>query len=511
MDKKILSWTALCQMAHAVYKTRQQDFVDLCGKGTDRLVPGHWVSFGSGYTCFDIRRSSSPESRCILSVFGLQTKSGVLTKFSPKLTPTLYSKRFWTRYMPVSFPAGLPKRGQGSQVAVYHGPNGKTCGGSVGFTPRAGQTARFSVGSQPATGLLLFNDATGKLVHVGDSDANLDPEVLEHIRWTTYDEGTWSSFPDWRPATLSETAGLYPGACETRQEWLKSIYEAAREGLLDLEQCLPLAARMWNAAYRFCQSHADIRPVFHAYPIQKPGGVSIFDVRRISSVLKWGDTTPRGMPDGSVELLPVRAEDVSRYDLPCIVISFEALERQRVRHCNVLRASLMDRRHITMTLPPLGNHLLYDKPHYGTPDSRSQPCVSRLSGEYIYANSKPHRVKDDPSLEVRMIERAYHTLPILNPERAAALSGNLQVGSSRSFTQNRTWQDHDADETAACLKWRDYPDGVHVMSDWDEKPGNDPDGPWAMLTGEQAGFVATPEAATGAVDEALLLASMPLS
>jgi hypothetical protein len=170
---------------------------------------------------------------------------------------------------------------------------------------------------------------------------------------------------------------------------------------------------------------------------------------------------------------------------------------------------MMQPRHITMTLPPHGSPLMEEKPHYASVDARTQPCKSRLNGEHVILDGKTMVVRNDASLMVRYVERAYHGLTIVDAERFAD-SHHRYLGWHRHYNANRTWAQHDESGDAYCLKWRDYPDAVHVTSDFDEQPRG-PDGPWSSITSGDIGFPGSPESAVGMVEEQILLDSMPLS
>lgn len=521
--RTIMTWTWCCNRAKYMRQHSKADFNDLCSRGTDRFIPGHWVSLDGNN--FRVHRSATNGSRRSVDVGGRISADGRLwTVIKTYLTPTTYKKSFWDKYMPVTFPTGLPKRGQ-SAGCLFHSVDGKTQPGYVEFTNHRGETARLSIRAAP--GWLAIEDATGKLVHIDKSSLaavkgrpTQSTDVVEYIEFSQQDESTYFTFPATRPVSFQEFSGQHEYACETRTQWLKSIAEACNAGLMDLHKVLPLAARMWNAAYQFCRDNSAKRAYFLAYPLApKKQGV---DGRGSQgeypwAVLRWNGGQWLDL-NGKKELAPLNLDYVEQYYLPHIVIKFESGERPNTvyRHLINVPCSLRDPSHITMTLPPHGNPLLHAQDHYGALDGRVYPAMSRMRGERDWSNQdvNTNSVTHNPESIVRHLERAYHALPIVKPSDDADWRYMHNCGlHGRWGNANKTWAASQADGGRA-ERWQDHEDCVHVRTDFDDKEGNgiyNPRGVMAAMDLQGVGFAATPESAVGMVEESVLIDSLPLS
>lgn len=507
MEKNILTWTNLCNMAARCAKTRPDDFRELVQTGTDRFLPGYWTTVVHDRE-FRIHRSGGNSSPQMMSIYGFFSDEGYFTKFLHKLTPTSYRKRFWDRHMPVSFPTGLPLRGT-SAPCTYHNPSGDTQSGKVSFSKWRNEVAAFSVACENR-GRMIFNDTTGKLVNIHDSRL-IAPDagpVIEVYPYTQGDPESVRNFPWYRQATLSDTLrGVQHGAVTSRDEWLKSIWRACEAGLMDKYKCLPLAARMWNAAYRLCHANSSKHARMIAYPIEAlpTGKNSTYGIR---SVLEWQN--PRLVElDGQQEGIPMNASNAVHYRLPQLEIHWEGERDYDTARNNpaIIMSTRMDPRYVSMTLPPHGNGLLYDKPHYGSPHCRTAPSQSRMNGEQVVRNNDAVSVLSDDRLIVQFLERAYHSLPIFDPAKLNEVEG-IHV-RSRMYNTNHSWAEVEAGGTPYA-KWRDYQDCVYVKSNFDESHSGK-DGVWSEYTQGSAGMPATPESAVSMVEEAALIDSLPLS
>lgn len=508
MDKKILTWTTLCDMVKHISKSRPDDYQELVIGGTDRLIPGHYVRL-SYDRVFTIHRGPDKSSPALVEVHGIRSEAGYFTKIKHELTPTSYRKRFWDRYMPVSFPDGLPLRGHNAKC-VFHSTDGHTQEGSVKLRAYRGEPARFSANCE-SNNYLMVNDTTGKVVHIGPKQyANPEPgSAVEVYLWDMDDERAGNhSFPYYRFATVFDTCnGIPQGAVTSRDEWLKSIWRACEVGLMDKYQCLPLAARMWNAGYRFCQDNKDKQPRMIAYPIEAlaHGKRQSYGCR---AVLAYSN--PRiTVVNGEQEPVPINSHDACFYRLPQLDIRWEG-ERESgyTRHNPAVMGSTMtDPRFINMVLPPHGNPLLYQKPHYAAPHCRTAHAQSRMNGENIPSpNGNGISVLSEDRLVVQFLERAYHGIRAIDPSKL----GDMGPVYSRNRMYNANVSCEEAGDEQPYAKWEDFKDCVLVQSNFDEAVRGQ-DGPWAEHTQESFGMPATPESAIRMVEEAALIDSLPLS
>lgn len=509
MDKQILTWTNLCGMAARVAKHRPDDYSALVSTGTDRFLPGYYTQMIHDRV-FRIFRSADGQGPLMMEIHGVFSDTGYFTKIKHNLTPTGYRKRFWDRHMPVSFPNGLPIRGA-SAPCVYHSVSGKKqYGGTVKFNKYRNEPGIFDVNCE-VKNWFLINDTTGKLAHIHPS-FNAAPSAGDAIELYPYDpqdRQTCRDFPWYRPATLADTLrGVQHGAVTSRDEWLKSIWRACEAGLMDKYKCLPLAARMWNAAYRFCQANKDKHAKMNAFPISL---LSSSKAPRYGKACVLEYRNPRFVVvDGEQEAIPVNSQDSVQYRLPQLDIWWEGERDSDMGRNNpiLIGSTRMDQRFVKMVLPPHGNPLLYEKPHYAAPYCRTAVSQSRMTGECAVAsNGDPANVLSDNRLMVQFLERAYHGAPIYEPSRLGLVEG--VHCRSRLYNQNTSWSAFDESKTPFA-KWRDYEGCVLVQSNFDEAQ-HGKDGPWAEYTQSQSGMPATPESAVSMVEEAALIDSLPLS
>lgn len=523
MDKKIMTWTWLCEQVQRVAKQRPEDYTALTNGGTGRFIPGHFVALEGGGLFRFYRSAEDDNGPEMATVRGVYTDRGIFTHIYINLTPTSYRKKFWDRHMPVSFPDGVPKRGA-SHRCVYHSADGSTYGGIVSMSTHRNDPAQFSVNSGNR-GQMLLEDEGGRLVHFYGKGKKLrrsmsDDDSVPITAITQYeyergDRSTWRNFPAWRYTSVDDTLGRQPNGSSNRDEWLRSIYQAAEAGLLDKHTCLPLAARMWNAAYQFCHNHKDKRAWFTAYKMEPIERQNHHAFRQPCPVLRWKDAHSV-VVHGQQELIPLAGSDIERWKMPEIRISYEGGEWGNLDwpSCPTQFAqTLRDPRFISMLLPPHGNPLLYDKPYYAAPWCRTQPSKAGMRGEHIHRGSEQLPVSGDDSRVVQFLERAYHSLPLFDPSKADMFMGSSPtpgvraIRMSRMYSANKTWEEHDS----PLCSWRDYPDAVHVSSNFDEEMQGE-DGPWEQITAVgPMGFPATPESATAMVEEAALIDSLPLS
>jgi hypothetical protein len=518
MEKTILTWTYLCNRAKYLAEHNHAEYINLTSSsGTDRMISGHHVSMIWGGKKFIVRKTTDQASPVLLEVTGIVTDDGqYYTKMHAPLTPTRYRKRFWDKHMPVSFPAGLPKRGAGRSVAVFHSTKGSTFTGFVELPIYRNHPADFTVKCD-MRGTILIEDESGKLVHINGERSNRqigDPltesnDAVRVFEIYRHDNSTWKNFPGFRPTDLQETAEIYEGSCKTRDEWLKSILVGADGGLMDRNICLPLAARMWNSAYLFCQENKELRPTFHAYPLEKCTARVEDRVGRLPMVLHWKDPQTI-VVNGENETAPSLSTDVVLYYAPMIEVQFEGAEDgNKYHHPTISHNTRIPRRSITMTLPPHGNPLLYGKEHHAHPYTRTYVAKSAMRGEYYWGteNDKPQSVAayDSHAGVASLLERAYHAIPIWNPDIHNI--GMPLTHHQRRYHVPAVW----SFDTKGCYaKWEDHPDAVHVRTDFDYNPHGD-DGPWLSATSGSVGFPCTPESAVAVMSESLLLDSLPLS
>jgi hypothetical protein len=507
MDKQILTWTNLCNMAARVAKHRPDDYKALVTGGTDRFLPGYYTHVAHDRS-FRIFRGAEQSGPIMVEISGVYSDKGYFTKIKHSLTPTAYRKRFWDRYMPVSFPNGLPLRGA-SEQCLFHAASGGRQQGAVTFSQRRKEVATFTVHCE-AQGWLLVNDTTGRLVHIHDCRCGAPSagEAIEVYAYDLQDRDTWRNFPWYRQATLSDSLrGVPDGAVTSRGEWLKSIWRACEAGLMDKYKCLPLAARMWNAAYRFCQANADKQARMVSYPIEAlaTGKVPTHGVR---CLLEWKNTRFVTV-DGEQEGIPLNATDAVHYRLPQLDIWWEG-EWNEDAACNnpvTVGSTRMDPRFVTMVLPPHGNPLLYDKPHYAAPHCRTAPSQARMNGEHVHRSDAVVTVLSEDRLVVQFLERAYHSLTIYEPSQLDHVEGPYIC--NRMYNRNTCWAESDT-KNHPHAKWRDHEARVMVKSNFDEAR-HGKDGPWATYTQTHSGMPATPESAVSMVEEAALIDSLPLS
>lgn len=525
-DKKILTWTRCCERAEFLRKHQPDAYKALMDDGTDRFLPGFHVSCENGLT-FVVWRGHSRGFKSV-EISGRLDESGVYwTVYRHNLTPTSYRKSFWDRHMPVSFPTGLPKRGaQGG--AIYHAADGKTELGWVELSEHRGSSAKFSVQCDP--GYLLVNDSTGKLVnmrskpHAETIAASGRPlhcsttDVVEYIEFHVHNEDTYFNFPFSRVVSLEETLGIYPGCVDTRTVWMKSILDHCAAGLMDKYKVLPLAARMWNAAYRFCQEHREKGARFIAYPMKQAPNNSESSTRGEPVPLRFsgGDMVDA---NGIQELVPNLSREVAQYHMPRIVIYFAGgRNRPRFTHPTRCPNSLQSPRNITMTLPPHGNDLLYPKDHYAALNGKAFTCRAEMRGQRDWTNPdhSTNMVTQSGASVVKCLRRAYHCLPIVKP--GVEDWGYLhQCGVGRWGAGVRSWAESQAASDASADRWDEREDCVHVTSDFDEpvianafSRDREP-GIWSVACGQGVGFAATPESAVNMVTESSLIDSLPLS
>jgi hypothetical protein len=514
VDKKILTWTVLCDMAKHIAKTRPIDYQNLVTVGSDRFIHGHYAQVLNDRV-FRIYRTASGSGPMMVDIHGVLSDVGYFTRIRHYLTPSAYRKRFWDRYMPISFPNGLPLRGSRAACTI-HSSSGATQAGEIRFSSYRNEAARFSVSCE-ALGYMLFNDTTGKMVYIGERSNGPPPpqgDAIEVYQYDPADRDTWRNFPWYRQATVSDTLrGVADGAVESRDTWLRSIWTACEAGLMDKYKCLPLAARMWNAAYRFCQNNKDRRARMIAYPIEE-----LAHDRRprhgSGAVLAWTGSDAV-VVNGEQEGIPNALLLVSRYRVPQLEVHWEGDNDLSVctrSNPAVVSATRMDPRFVCMVLPPHGNPLLYDKPHYASPFSRTQSARNRMNGEYAYdtLDGNPALVSNSDALTVQFLERAYHGLLALDPSKLGSVTSVHT--RNRMYNQNVSWESADKGEGGnPFAKWRDYEGCVLVRSNFDEAPSNGKDGPWTEFTAGHCGMPATPESAMSMVEEASLIDSLPLS
>ncbi len=507
MDKKILTWTTLCEMACSLSRRSPGDYRDLVTGGTDKFIPGHYVRVLYGRE-FQIFRGPSSASNTMMSITGVYSDTGYFTKFRHKITPTSYKKRFWDRYMPVSFVSGLPLRGA-TASCWFHSTSGDKQNGTLKFREWRGESGHFSVHPESPQ-YLMVNDTTGKVVHICEKgrvapDAGPAVEVYQYSPEEC--NGGDRAFPWYRIATLHDTCqGVPDGATASRDEWLRSIWKACEAGLMDKYKCLPLAARMWNSAYKFCHANKHRHARLVAYPLL-PSESDNKTVHGCKVVLGWKNANT-AVVNGENEAYPLNLVNVPSYRLPQLEVRWEGerdYDTPRNSPTNVVTTK-QDPRFITMALPPHGNPLLYDRPHWAAPHVRTAKAVSRMNGEHINVGDKDVSVTSKEEYIVRFLERAYHGARIWDPSRLGDVTGHHS--RSRYYNANETWES--AGDSVVDAKWRDYPDCVIVKSNFDESPTGK-DGPWCEYTGGDIGLPATPESAVAMVEEASLLDSLPLS
>lgn len=515
MDKKILTWTVLCDMAKHIAKTRPSDYQELVTVGSDRFIPGHFTQVVHD-RMFRILRTASGSGPAMMEIYGVVSDVGYFTRIKHALTPSSYRKRFWDRHMPVSFPNGLPLRGNRT-ACTFHSASGAKQPGEVRFSNYRNEAARFSVSCESLGGM-LFNDTTGKVVHISEvsQEAPAPGDAIEVYQYDCDNRDTWRNFPWYRRATLSDTlCGVADGAVESRDTWLRSIWSACEAGLMDKYKCLPLAARMWNAAYRFCQNNKERRARMIAYPIEELTN----DQRPrngMDAVLAWTDPD-LVVVNGEQEGIPRVLSMVSRYRMPQLEVHWEGDKDLSVctrSNPAAVTSTRMEPRFVCMVLPPHGNPLLYDKPHYGSPYSRTARARSRMNGEHVYdtldANGNPVSVSSNDTLAVQFLERAYHGFLALDPSKLGSVT-NVHT-RNRMYNQNVSWESSDKEEGGnPFAKWRDYEGCVLVRSNFDEAPSSGKDGPWAEFTMGHCGMPSSPESAMSMVEEASLIDSLPLS
>lgn len=508
MTKRILTWSALCDMAIHVHKTRPQDYKDLLTGGTDRFLPGYYTQVVHD-RCFRIFRGPDASGPWMMEIYGVFSDKGYFTKICHSLTPTSYRKRFWDKYMPVSFPNGLPLRGA-SEQCLFHAASGARQYGTVSFSRYRNESASFSVSCEHKKYMLL-NDTTGKIVHIGDirHGAPNEGDAIEVYRYDQSDPELRRAFPWYRQAIVSDTVrGVPDGAVTSRDEWLKSIWRACEAGLMDKYKCLPLAARMWNAAYRFCQENKERHARMISYPLEAlpTGKVPGYGAR---CVLEWKNVQFTVVNDEREEI-PMTASDAVYYRLPQLDIVWEGeRDYDTLRNSpGIINSTKMDPRFIKMILPPHGNALLYDKPHYAGPYCRTASSRSRMSGEHVHDKAGDvHPVHADDRLVVQFLERAYHSVSAFDPAKLDKVEATYC--RSRLYNQNESWAESE-EKGVPFAKWRDYEGCVLVKSNFDEAQGGK-DGPWENYSNGNSGMPATPESAVSMVEEAALIDSLPLS
>lgn len=277
---------------------------------------------------------------------------------------------------------------------------------------------------------------------------------------------------------------------------------------MDREIVLPLAARMWNAAYRFCQEHKDKRAFFYAMPMRPVDRAKerwdLFDSNP-TPILRLHDS--KALLGG--ESIALRPTDAERWHLPSIVIRFFGERKQEDSTSPAhYEPPILGVRRIAMTLPPFGNPLMEEKPEYAQPGGRTFECYKEMVRDTTKDSGKVRRFESDADI-IRYTERAYHRLVIVDPDKVSKRDAWLLRDVRRRFwSDNQLW----SEPKDGILKWSEHPGCVHVTSDFDEPclrtPGG---GPFCAATGGDVGFPMTPEAAVGVMQEQWLLDSLPLS
>lgn len=510
MSKDFLTWTGLCQRAKYIKEHRPEDYANLLRRGTNRFLTGYHVRYHSGmFRVSSAGKDDDSHGRALADFYGIRTEGGVYyTKIRPGLTPTSYKKRFWDKHMPVSFPNGLPKRGEPPACAFFYSGDEVEVG-SVTLSQYRNEPARFSVqGGQD--GWLMINDSTRQLVrfyHTPSQD-RMDPCSYEQHSYE-HKEYRWiaDSFPAWSEATLEHTIRIAEGSCKNRDEWLASIVSACNAGLVNIEEALPLAARMWNAAYSFCQNHRDKNAYFYATPMRKLGWGEETGAIGCHPILEWKNTSEVSV-EGEIESIPGTVADVGRWVLPSIVIHYAGDFSHHEGTHPFWSQPLLNDRTITMTLPPLGNPLMVEKPNYASHSCTTFVSHSAMRGGFPnHENAPSVPLQSDNALVVRYLERAYHGVVIINPDTDSPRL--LRAASYRRKWNPNITLGEDTDNVFES--WANKPGCVHVVSDHDEMTSERPDGPFHSKTEGGVGIAMTPEGATSMVEEQWLLASMPLS